>query len=96
MLAPSALKLPDCQLAFLVGHELVHLAQRHFDEDAHSLLVLSAKPANWTLAGAGFGIHWPDLDEDISVEGLLEGVPSQESPGSLREWLRRRNARPPR
>jgi Zn-dependent protease with chaperone function len=51
VLAPSALKLPHCQLAFLVGHELVHIAQRHFDEDAHNLLVLSAKPANWTLTG---------------------------------------------
>lgn len=51
VLARSALKLPHCQLAFLVGHELVHIAQRHFDEDAHDLLVLSGKPANWTLTG---------------------------------------------
>lgn len=51
VLAPSALKLPDCQLAFVVGHELVHIAQRHFDEDAHNLLVLSGKPANWTRTG---------------------------------------------
>ena len=51
VLSPSSLKLPRCQLAFLVGHELVHIAQRHFDEDAHDLLVLSGKPANWTLTG---------------------------------------------
>ncbi len=51
VLAPSALKLPACHLAFLVGHELVHIAQRHFDEDAHNLLVLSGKPANWTRTG---------------------------------------------
>jgi hypothetical protein len=31
---------------------------------------------NWTSAGAGFGIHWPELDEDLSVEGLLRGAPS--------------------
>ena len=31
---------------------------------------------NWEIAGAGFGIHWPDLDEDLSVEGLLRGAPS--------------------
>jgi hypothetical protein len=31
---------------------------------------------NWQIAGAGFGIHWPDVDEDLSVEGLLRGVPS--------------------
>lgn len=31
---------------------------------------------NWEVAGAGFGIHWPELDEDLSVEGLLRGAPS--------------------
>jgi hypothetical protein len=31
---------------------------------------------NWQIAGAGFGIHWPDIDEDLSVEGLLRGAPS--------------------
>jgi hypothetical protein len=29
---------------------------------------------NWQIAGAGFGIHWPDVDEDLSVEGLLRGA----------------------
>jgi hypothetical protein len=29
---------------------------------------------NWVLSGAGFGIHWPDLDEDISVHGMLAGA----------------------
>ncbi|HST57178.1 MAG TPA: DUF2442 domain-containing protein [Longimicrobium sp.] len=31
---------------------------------------------NWRIAGAGFGIHWPDLDEDLSTEGLLRGAPA--------------------
>jgi hypothetical protein len=31
---------------------------------------------NWQIAGAGYGIHWPDVDEDLSVEGLLRGAPS--------------------
>ncbi|MXP30335.1 DUF2442 domain-containing protein [Parerythrobacter jejuensis] len=31
------------------------------------------KRKNWTISGSGYGIHWPDLDEDISVEGLLKG-----------------------
>lgn len=31
---------------------------------------------NWRLIGEGFGIHWPDVDEDISTIGLLEGRPS--------------------
>ena len=31
---------------------------------------------NWQLAGGGYGIHWPDMDEDISTEGLLRGAPA--------------------
>lgn len=42
---------------------------------------------NWRLIGDGAGIHWPDLDEDISVEGLLPGYPSNESPKSIQRWL---------
>ncbi len=30
----------------------------------------------WQLAGGGFGIHWPDIDEDLSTEGLLRGAPA--------------------
>ncbi|MCA9947290.1 MAG: DUF2442 domain-containing protein, partial [Anaerolineales bacterium] len=32
--------------------------------------------ANWQIAGGGFGIHWPDIDEDLSTEGLLRGAPA--------------------
>ena len=42
---------------------------------------------NWRLIGSGMGIHWEDLDEDISVEGLLAGHPSGESQDSFRRWL---------
>ncbi len=31
---------------------------------------------NWQVAGGGFGIHWPDVDEDLSTEGLLRGAPA--------------------
>ncbi len=31
---------------------------------------------HWEVAGAGFGIHWPAIDEDLSVEGLLRGAPA--------------------
>jgi hypothetical protein len=41
----------------------------------------------WRLIGRGEGIHWPDLDEDISVEGVLAGRPSGESQRSLKRWL---------
>ena len=42
---------------------------------------------NWRLIGRGEGIHWPDLDEDISVADLLAGIPSGESQSSLKRWL---------
>jgi hypothetical protein len=45
---------------------------------------------NWRLIGAGEGIHWPDLDEDISVENLLAGKPSGESQSSFKRWLEKR------
>jgi hypothetical protein len=32
---------------------------------------------NWRQAGGGFGVHWPDVDEDISTEGLLRGIPAR-------------------
>ena len=32
--------------------------------------------ANWKIAGGGYGIHWPDVDEDLSSEGLLRGAPA--------------------
>jgi hypothetical protein len=46
--------------------------------------------ANWRLIGRGEGIHWPDLDEDISVESLLAGRRSGETQESLRRWLQGR------
>ena len=45
---------------------------------------------NWRLIGDGAGIHWPDLDEDIGVEGLLLGKQSGESQRSLQRWLETR------
>ena len=37
----------------------------------------AAQRAHWEKAGAGYGIHWPDIDEDLSTEGLLRGVPAK-------------------
>ena len=34
---------------------------------------------NWQVAGGGYGIHWPELDEDLSTEGLLRGAPAPRS-----------------
>jgi hypothetical protein len=46
----------------------------------------------WRLIGDGRGIHWPEVDEDISVENLLAGQPSAESQASFKKWLAGRGA----
>jgi hypothetical protein len=46
--------------------------------------------AKWRLLGRGEGIHWPQLDDDISVEGLIAGRPSGESQASLARWIEQR------
>jgi len=53
----------------------------------------AAQRAKWRLIGKGTGIHWQDLDEDVSVEGLLTGKPSGESQASFAKWLQRRKSR---
>lgn len=52
-----------------------------------------AERNHWELIGDGEGIHWPELDEDLSVEGLLLGRPSGESQRSFRRWLDERAKR---
>jgi hypothetical protein len=47
--------------------------------------------SRWRLTGNGQGIHWPELDEDISLEGLILGRPSNESQKSLNRWLSARS-----
>lgn len=46
--------------------------------------------SNWSFIGDRTGIHWPDLDEDISVENLLLGKHSGESQASFSRWLEKR------
>jgi Protein of unknown function (DUF2442) len=55
--------------------------------------LLHGKPEErnqWRLIGDGEGIHWPDLDEDVSVENLILGKPSGESQKSFKKWLEAR------
>lgn len=51
-----------------------------------------AERANWRLIGGDGGIHWPDLDEDISTNSLVAGRASGETQESLRRWLKGRGA----
>jgi len=53
----------------------------------------SEERKNWRWIGSREGIHWPDLDEDISVENLILGQPSGESQDSFRRWLEKRSAK---
>ncbi|HDH07818.1 MAG TPA: DUF2442 domain-containing protein, partial [Candidatus Moranbacteria bacterium] len=48
---------------------------------------------NWRLIGRGHGIHWENIDEDISIEGLLAGRPSGESHSSFKKWRNKRQSR---
>ncbi len=52
----------------------------------------SAERAKWRFIGEGEGVHWPDLDEDISIESLLAGRRSGETQASLQRWLKHRKA----
>ena len=49
-----------------------------------------AERSSWRMIGGGVGIHWPDLDEDLSVENLLAGRASGESQRSFKRWLSER------
>jgi hypothetical protein len=51
----------------------------------------AAERDSWRLIGGGVGIHWPKLDEDISVANLLGGEPSAESQNSFKKWLASRD-----
>lgn len=44
----------------------------------------------YELIGSGYGIHWPEIDEDISIEAVISGKPSNESQNSLNKWLNSR------
>ena len=57
------------------------------------LVYVTAKERkNWRLIGKGHGIHWEDIDEDISMEGILAGRPSGESQKSFKKWIDTRNS----
>ncbi|MEX0777633.1 MAG: DUF2442 domain-containing protein [Phycisphaeraceae bacterium] len=52
-----------------------------------------AERQRFRIIGDGQGLHWPDLDEDLSVAGMLAGQPSGEGPESLAKWLAARRQR---
>ena len=88
-LARSVSVTDDALIADLVDGRTITVPLAWFPRLAHGA---SAERANWRLIGAGEGIQWPDLDEDISVESLLAGRRSGETQESLRRWLQKRRA----
>jgi predicted Zn-dependent protease len=67
VLSPYALTLQRCELAFVVGHELVHIAQQHFDQEAAAVLALSHMPVTWTDRGTD-AMQLADGDFDLALE----------------------------
>jgi hypothetical protein len=58
--------------------------------------LLNATPKqrrNWQIAGGGYGIHWPDIDEDLNTEGLLRGAPAPRSSSKNQAATRRKSSR---
>lgn len=86
-MAQSVSVREDALIAELVDGRTIAVPLAWFPRLAHGT---EAERANWRLIGGGEGIHWPDLDEDISVESLLAGRKSGETQESLRRWLQQR------
>jgi hypothetical protein len=77
----------DALIVDLVDGRTVSVPVSWYPRLAHGT---PAERSNWRLLGRGEGIHWPDLDEDISADGLLAGRPSGETQSSLQRWLKSR------
>ena len=52
-----------------------------------------AQRRNWELIGHGYGVHWPDVDEDLSADGLLRGSPSREYTRTIEKQKSKRRER---
>jgi Protein of unknown function (DUF2442) len=80
----------DTMRTRFVDGRVVELPLSMFPRLSHGTL---EERNRWRLIGPATGIHWPDLDEDISAEGILERKPSLEGEGSFRRWLAQRAVR---
>lgn len=85
--AQSVTVAEDALIVDLVDGRTVTVPLAWYPRLAHGS---SSERSNWRFIGRGEGIHWPDLDEDISVDSLLAGRPSGESQASLQRWLESR------
>jgi hypothetical protein len=88
-LAQSVKVTDDDLVADLLDGRTITVPLTWFPRLAHGT---AEERSNWRLIAGGKGIHWPDLDEDISVARLLAGRKSGETQESLARWLHRRNS----
>jgi hypothetical protein len=77
----------DALIVELVDGRTVSVPLAWYPRLVHST---HAERATWRLIGNGEGIHWPEIDEDISVDNILRGMPSGESQSSFKRWLAQR------
>jgi hypothetical protein len=87
--AQSVQVTDDSLIVDLVDGRTISVPLAWYPRLAHGT---DAERSRWRFIGDGEGIHWPNLDEDISVEGLLAGRRSGETQASLRRWLESRQA----
>jgi|SRR6516162_1740184 hypothetical protein len=86
--APAVEVTDDALIARLTDGRTISVPLAWFPRLSHGT---SEERSNWRLIGNGEGIHWPELDEDISIPSLLAGHRSGETSESLRNWLERRS-----
>ncbi len=79
----------DALIATLADGRVISVPLRWYPRLVHAT---PEERNNWELIGHGEHIHWPDLDEDLSVKSLLAGWPSGESENSFRRWLEAKQA----
>ena len=82
--ATDVLVAEDCLTADLAGGHGISVPLQWYPRQSYAN---AQERGHWELIGEGVGIHWPDLVEDISIEGLLAGRRSGESQRSLKRWL---------
>jgi len=91
--AASTIKVTDDELIVsLVDGRVISVPINWYPRLSHGTV---EERSHYELMGRGTGIHWPLLDEDISVSGLLKGNPSFESENSLQKWLDERRGKNP-
>jgi hypothetical protein len=80
----------DSLIVYLADGRSIHIPLERYPR---LLYATAAERRNWRLVGDGEGIYWSELDEDVSVENLIQGKSSGEGFRSLMQWLQNRAKR---